>query len=424
MQLSKRLFTLTLILLINTLTLNIYAQRLVTGYIITNKNDTITGFIKYDDWIANPREIVFKKNKQAVAEIMSPTTIKEFRVKNERFVARIVSYNTASTDLLLLSTSQLPPMRMDTVFLGVDIIDRINLYELVRPNLYKHYFVETEGKIEELIQYKHFVEKNVVQTDDFYKATLKKLAQNCDKAIPKIEVTSFFDKDIFKIVSLINKECGEQKASNVYIKNIRKRRVSFGITSGVGIANLSFKGSSFYNYLILGDRTATPAFNVGLRTEVASAKKFGRWLFSNEILFKSYSHKFVYIDKNLSSNGFQRIQSDIGFSTIGANFLAKHKFKLTGFRPFVFAGLQVSYQILTKNLKTDESVDNNVTTQRIESVLFKKTPKEETGLIFGFGGQYNRYSLDLRYVKSSAIIKGLPITNASSYVFLQAGFNF
>jgi hypothetical protein len=424
MQLSNRLFSLILTVLISVLTLNIHAQRFMAGYIVTNKNDTVTGFIKFDDWVSNPREIVFKKNKQASTEIMSPTTIKEFKVKNERYVSRVVSYNTASTDLLFLSANLLPPMVSDTVFLGVNIIDRINMYELVRPNLYKHYFIESGDKIEELIQYKHFVENNIVQTDDFYKATLKKFAQNCDKVFSNIEETLFSDKNLFKIVSLINKECGQQKASNVYIKNARKNRVSFGITAGVGVSNVSFKGSGYYNYLILGEHTSSPAFNVGFRTEVASAKSFGRWIFSNEILFKSYANKYIYNDKNLGGNGFVRTQSDIGFSTIGANFLAKYKFRLTGFRPFIFAGVHAAYQTPSKNLKTDEFVDNNVTTLKVDGVLFIETVKNEGGFIFGVGGQFNRYSLDIRYVTGSPMFTNLPITNASSFIFLQAGFNF
>jgi hypothetical protein len=425
MHLSKSLFTLFFTFLFNTLTQNIYAQRLSQGYIITNKNDTITGFVKYDDWISNPREIVFKKNKQSKAETLSPMSIKEFKVKNERYVSRIVSYSTASSDLLFLSTTVLPPMRLDTVFLGVNIVDRISMYELITPNLYKHYFIESDNqKIEELIQYKHYVENNKMQTDDFYKETLKKFMTNCEAMSSKIDATPFVDKELFKIISYLNKECGGQKPNSVYFKNVRKPRISFGITSGVGISSLSFKGSGYYNYLTLGEHTATPAFNVGLRTEIASAKSFGKWVFSNELLFKSYAHRYVYIDKNASGTGYRRIQSGIGFSTVGANFLAKYKFGLAGFRPFVFAGVHASYQSPSKNVKTDEYVDNNTTTLKVDDLLFIRTVKNETGFIVGVGGQFKRYALDLRYVKGSRMFTGLPITNATSFLFLQAGFNF
>ena len=97
---------------------NIFAQKnYVEGHIVTFENDTLSGFIDYQNWKKNPTLILFKNSKMSAPVIYSPKEINGFEVGDEIYISASVKIETSPIKLKELTDHKEFSFTSDKVFL-------------------------------------------------------------------------------------------------------------------------------------------------------------------------------------------------------------------------------------------------------------------------------------------------------------------
>ena len=105
------------------------------GYIITNRQDTIYGWIDYRGDIRNSKVCSFKKTENDQATEYSPSDILAYRFIDSKFY---VSKNVGTADA------------PNQVFLEYLVNGLANLYYFRDENSNDHYYIENDGRFIEL----------------------------------------------------------------------------------------------------------------------------------------------------------------------------------------------------------------------------------------------------------------------------------
>ncbi len=106
------------------------------GYIITNNNDTISGFINYEGPAQNAFNCDFRKSENAATESYAPGEIKAFRFIDSKYFA--------SDEIMIKET-------LTPVFLEWLIMGEANVLSFTPANLKIRYFLKLDdGSLEEL----------------------------------------------------------------------------------------------------------------------------------------------------------------------------------------------------------------------------------------------------------------------------------
>jgi len=130
-------------------------KKFTKGYIVTNDNDTIQGFINHQKWKVNPKKIAFKKNMQSEVKIFKPLEIKEFRVGNSYYIGQIVDIETSPVGTSRLEEGPKLNLEQDTAFLEVLFKGYKSLYHYGTRKGKDNLYIKRNVSIELLI-YKNY----------------------------------------------------------------------------------------------------------------------------------------------------------------------------------------------------------------------------------------------------------------------------
>src|SRR6056297_4162257 len=145
------------------------------GYIVTNNNDTVQGFINHQKWKVNPKKIAFKKNMQSEVKIFKPLEIKEFRVGNSFYTGQVEDIETSPVATSRLEEGPKLNLERDTVFLEVLFKGDKSLYHYGTRKGKDNLYIKRNDSIELLVYKNYYIirfEGKYQQEKNTYKGQL------------------------------------------------------------------------------------------------------------------------------------------------------------------------------------------------------------------------------------------------------------
>ena len=290
---KRKLITVSLLLLSSA---GVWAQRdYRNGYIITNQQDTIFGWIDYRGDIRNAKICSFKETETGQATDYTPSEIAAYRFSESKFY---VSRNIGSTDA---------PKQ---VFLEYLVNGLAKLYFYRDDTAYDHYFIENEGNFHELK-----IEEREVEVDGktrimplksyigILKATLNvwEMSGEIDKA--KLEHSSLINiaKDYHQYACTDGSEC------IVYEKKKPLMALGIGPVVGANLSTLKLMDHDVEPYHLDPSTNFTVGVNLNLSMPRINEKFFLQMqaLYTKYYFFDAYESPQKATDTHIRSNVLQ-----------------------------------------------------------------------------------------------------------------------
>ena len=216
------------------------------GIIITNDDDTISGFILWKDQAFNAKKCVFRNTLETTEKSYNTNELKAYAIPGKKY----------------FHSSLVRGLTEEQVFLECIVLGRLSLF------FYKdRYFVKIQDEIKELI----ISEQDVTQDGKVYrgkrfeyKELLQKNMFDCPNSLKELETTTLNKKSLKRLfVNYL--ECVEVE-SILYESTALKTMVRFGF--GVGLVasnlNLSYGGGARLTYIegvkIQKELSVSPSF--------------------------------------------------------------------------------------------------------------------------------------------------------------------
>jgi hypothetical protein len=148
--------------------------KMLDGYIVSAKGDTVKGFIRYDGWGTSPMTIDFAREKNGEIEKVGPDVAVQFFLAplHERYVSKrigILNINLSKTYQIAPSFEAKDSV---TVYLReVTSGPKASLMEYLDLTETTHFFVEKDRRLTELLYYSFYREvrgrKYLIQYDEY-----------------------------------------------------------------------------------------------------------------------------------------------------------------------------------------------------------------------------------------------------------------
>lgn len=397
-------------------------ERFFPGYIINLEGDTIKGFVSYKKSGANPDEIYFKTKAKGFPGIFKPNDIAEFKTEEDVYVSAIVEIEITPTKVGKLDRDPELNIVIDTVFLQTLFFGEKSLYYL-KSNEGRMSFYIKQGADFELLVYKRYIKRNkehksVIAENNQYLSQLNIYLNDCESVPSELANFSYNRRDMVKLFRHYYK-CFP---SGIYFqKEIPEISTEFGALAGVSSTNLSFEGTIF-PHLINTDFSTSLNFSAGVFFDIILPRKLRRWSLYNEFLFSTYRVTGFYDDIK-SEEHYRLYTSEIGYSHLKLNTLARYTYKVGSWGFFINGGISNGYAISETNYRIEDFKYYSI--ERIEErEALESAKKFERGFVLGTGLQYKKFSLDLRYEAGNGMSRYIALDSFTKRYYLLVGYRF
>jgi hypothetical protein len=413
------------------------------GMIITLKNDTLKGFIDYQNWAKNPKSISFKVSENASPSEYNPLGINGFIVQTDVYVSAIVQAEDSRQ--MEYNPNQIKEadynpeikLRTDTIFLQAMYQGSKNLYysydEKGKPQFYIKQWPDFE-----LLIYKKYLRYNEERIDIGSPEVLNAFRENkkfigqltlyfqdCPAMQQKLNNAVYEQKSLENIFDDYYK-CAKSKPSFKYDKeklNI-KLKLEYGVLAGISSTKLLMSSSEeyMYRYTVSPDYKASTNFSGGVLFDVVLARNQRRWSIYNELIYTSFSVA-QHFEEVVNEDIFTLIDTKIAYSYLKWNSMLRYKyFVKNDWFMFANSGISLGYAIEGSNSITIDKTVNEYNTHS-EKQLFEDS-KSETGVLVGLGGGYKKISFEARYERGNGISDNNLIRSRTNRMYLLMGYRF
>ncbi|WP_316838039.1 outer membrane beta-barrel protein [Pedobacter nutrimenti] len=258
------------------------------GYLVTNNQDTIKGYVDYKERSANPSSFNFRTDLNNEIKVYGVKECSAYGIdgieSSQRYVVRISQSRMTLNDL---STGLDTSSKTDTVFLKVlQTGKNITLFSY-EDNIKRRFFIRESGMSEpyELIQ-SFFLAPNktgVFVTDNKYVRQLKEVTEKfgMDISEEKLKYYRYSGADLIKLSSRIN---GDAAVKSTY------KLTRFYAGGGLSISKVSFQGQNdLASKAAINNSSAMPSFQAGIDLFLNPAIR--RFIFRTELSFFSSKNK-------------------------------------------------------------------------------------------------------------------------------------
>jgi len=384
------------------------------GYVVTNKGDTLKGFIDYREWDKNPVEITFKNNLNSQAEIFTTTNAIEFGLSGLEYFKQFNVH--ISQDQVELSNVK---QGIDTSYLTGSVFLRtltsgknISLFSYT-DNIKTRYYIQ-EGKEKQIMELGYHVfyspeNSTLLQTNYRFRPQLDYLAKKYNAENNKLETqistSGYLEADLVNIVQVINGEINTQFTPKSRLGT--RWYAGFGVTDN----NLSFVGVIQY----ANNSSVFPKISGGF--DLLPNKNTQQFFFRAELSFTENQHSFSYGPDAIgySSNLSRVIQQNIIISPqLVYNIYSTDRFKL-----FIDAGVSINLSFYNSYQFT-ETVDGLPITTKEFPVL----PQKWLSFPLKAGASFNKkVEVYLGYTPTTSLIDNYQPFTGKVYEY-QAGINY
>jgi hypothetical protein len=409
------------------------------GIVITQKGDTLRGFIDYLNWEKNPDKISFKAPENTKEIEFNPLSISVFSVRNEVYVSAIVQ--AEDSHQLEYSPNQIKEsdydpeikIRMDTIFLQAMFQGTKNLYYSYDKKGKTQFYIKQYPDFE-LLMYKKYLKNNtdkinantsspvsVYRENKKFIGQLTLYLQDC----PAIQQqTNMLEYDIKSLENLFKTYYDCKKAEPAYKFTREKTKVDFGVLAGISATNLLMSSSDkeTYKYVANIDYPVSINFSGGLIMDVVLARNQQRWSVYNELIISSFSVS-QHFEEYINEEYFSTIDTKIGFSHLKVNSMLRYKY-LVKDKWFLFSNIGLS---IGRVIAEENSITINRTFYGPPTVTEKElfpSSKTETGFLAGLGGGFRKYSFEARYERGDGVSGTSSLASKTNRLYFLLGYRF
>ena len=216
-----------------------------TAVITLKDGSRLKGEVDYPYWDEGTDRVLFRESEGIGRRFVSTGDIKELVLPEdpkERFFGSArqrLNYGIAESDWP--SSDTLSYVR-DTMLLQAVILGRASLYYHETRDGTPHYFMEHNGRLEELVQHRFFLvgkDRSLRKRHDGYRAQLKAVMSDCQKVTKRLDDFVLDDDNLFRLFKQYN-SCGDREEIQYALLPLRPSW-SFGPLAGIGFTRVSEK---------------------------------------------------------------------------------------------------------------------------------------------------------------------------------------
>ncbi len=177
------------------------SSKYFSGYIITLTNDTLHGYINYNNKKITPDQVLFKETLDGSDLVFTPKSISEFRAAGEVFRSAIVKINQNPVKKSELTLSPDFHLTIDTVFLQAIILGEKELYYLKDSLGKESFYINQDSEYSWLMYQKYLRKENgktLTVSNNKYIGQLLQYLRNCKSINPLLSETEYNFKDLLK----------------------------------------------------------------------------------------------------------------------------------------------------------------------------------------------------------------------------------
>jgi hypothetical protein len=404
-------------------------QNYLPGIIVITKGDTLHGFINYQNTEKNPLNVYFKKELNQEPDIFSPTEIQSFTVDNEIYISATVSVNQGFYRTQELGNS--PEIILDSgiVFLQVLVKGNKSLYYLKDSEGREQFYVELDSRYELLIYHKYL--KNPTSSGDIAGATqitedkryigqLSYYLSDCPAIQSGLRNLKLSKQSLVKVFRQYY-DCKDSKA--VYEKKSDETKADFGILAGLTLTSLKFSadGESF-DELVNSDFPVSPYAALGIYYNKKLSRNLGRLSVHNELFFSGYKTEAIYKEV-VSENRYVTNSMSLGSIYIKMNNMLQYGFPVKSVFLFARAGISNGFTLSEINQNDIDYVFYSTTTRKTIPAI-DGTHKYAFGIVGGIGGNYKRFSLDIKIEHNNGMSDVSNLGSPVNIFYLMVGYRF
>ncbi len=430
MKYSIRLFSFLIILLFS-ITAFGQKENYRPAKITKTDGTTLKGFIDYQNWRKNPKEITFKKTEEGDATLYYPLTLASFEVEGDKFVSKKVSYEISLNQLEQLEYSTSLIFNTNTHFLQVLFEGKKELYYL-RDNIGKeHFFIPKNDTLDVLLFHRYLKKvkdkntgktKSVVRENKTYLKQLINYLNDCDEIGVQFQSLKYTRKGIIELFKSYYDCVGEE-----ILYQTKKNKVSrsFGVIGGMSATKFTVKPTSIYvsgfDYLLPEHKLSNNLF-AGLSFNMTFPKSNGRRSLQNELLLTNFLVEGSY-EQQTSSTIFEEIDFTFGLNQIKLNNLFRSEFFKKDTRASYYnVGVSNSFIVGGKNSReTTTYFHQDVSTQYFSAL--GGISIHQLGLIGGIGYSDGRFSSEIRYEYGTDLTRILSLDAHTHRFFVLVGYS-
>ncbi len=410
-------FILTLIFLAVT---NSFAQKnLKPGFIVSNANDTLQGFINYRNWEKNPDKIEFYQNQESMAKEYSPVEIKGFTVSGETYKSAIIKMDDSPYRIEDLKEGIKYNYVTDTVFLLNLVNGEKSLYSFMDLRGKEHFYIPNSTGFE-LLLYKQYLRRDEATGDlkaakiVTYIGQVNLYLQGCKSISTKLKLVKYERKSLINLF-IYYYECSDTKM--ISQNKAVSKPYEFGVLAGVSFAKLKYL--SGMDYMTKADFPVSTNFSAGIFYNILFPRNFGRLSISNELFYYSFKSTSPYV------NGTASVTTSIGLNYVMMHNMVQYKFPAGKAAYFIKGGASFGYGFNETNY---QKFDETVSQRASEGKTFKELNKAYLGITAGGGFKIQKYTVQIRYMlglnKSDFTDSMTAVNSRTNAGFLFLGYEF
>jgi hypothetical protein len=215
------------------------------GYIITNDNDTINGFIDYRGDIRNSKKCRFKIDETATIIEYKPFEIRGFRfIVGKFYVSKSMPINNLK----------------DSIFAEYLVNGIVDLY-YYRDYDNDHYYIEkNNGETIELSneEIKEYTEagREYVRNSNKYIGLLKATFSDCLEIQPELNVAKLDHKSLINVTKKYHDFVCKDQQCIIYEKQLPVIKIRLAPVVSMNISDLTFSDNTFYSYFNFENSTS------------------------------------------------------------------------------------------------------------------------------------------------------------------------
>lgn len=311
--------------------LNVNAQPwLSRGYIVTNQNDTLKGFISDRGNIGNAKACYFKPTKKSKTTRYLPNELKSYRFIDGKYykslqVIESDTQKTAFTEVLLES--------------------KVTLCKYWKNKEFRYYLLNEEGEtiplpdVYNTVTFSDYPGLSHRVEIDSYKDSLRAAFSACGKLAPNIKELEYTGKDLIDITKQYIDCANSDHNVDVYEKDYSQSTISFGVFSGMKLSKIALLESAITSNF----STAIP---YGLFVNFPIPFINERISFQTELM----------ASRNEYNNGFANVPSiykdiTVRSAKISMPLMIRYKFGKKKLQPSIGIGKELAY-IFNSEVKT------------------------------------------------------------------------
>jgi hypothetical protein len=372
------------------------------GYIVTNNGDTIHGFIDYQEWEFNPESILFTLRLGPVGTPFGIRDLQAFGVMKKPYRRHIVEIiNTPRRK------NQNRPVRTtsvtDTVFLQVLVEGEKTLYYL-GDEYGEKYFIQPGGNVEMLVNTSDMDEP--ADKDALSKGTYR--GQLADYLSACSSITDILPLVEYKAEDMINlfkhyARCSKSRID--YSLKMTRAKLEWGIIAGPVYTGFNVVGDNYaYQGRVNTDFSYSLDFAIGISSNIIFPMSIPGQISANmEFMYNSYM-----------TEGYEYGTSymQFGCKYINWNMMLRYYYPIKKVNVFANGGVSLGYALQMTNYCPD----------RINEEAFKNPNELEYGYLLGLGGDYRKFSLELRYEKRNGTLTQTDVAAVTSRYYAILGY--